>query len=63
MPIGCSYMSYYTINQTLLFTNGGEMGQSDGAKSFGTGEEDLREEQRSLWIELVSVKYCELSDM
>jgi len=37
-------MSYYTINQTLLFTNGGEMGQSDGAKSFGTGEKDLREE-------------------
>jgi len=48
MPIGCSYMSYYTINQTLLFTNGGEMEQLDGAKSFGTGEEDLREEQRSL---------------
>ena len=28
----------------LLFTNGGEDGQSDGAKSFRTGEEGLREE-------------------
>ena len=28
----------------LLFTNDGEDGQSDSAKSFRTGEEGLREE-------------------
>jgi len=45
-PTGIRLPVWVVARQTewLLLTNGGEDGQSDGAKSFGTGEEGLRKE-------------------
>jgi len=58
MPTGI-WLSIRTVarqTKRLLLTNGRENGQSDGTKSFGTGEKGLREERASS-TKFVDAKY------